>query len=170
MTGTRWRTPLAPATSTAYAPPDWAKRASTGTTRTLLTLPVVIVTFTGAWSHVPVAVGSVGLTSTVMVGELLALAELLEDGAVATVPTEEITPGVVRLFGRVMVTLSPTFISDCWAASRAMVTWRVVVVPCMIDWPAWTVPPNVTGRRRHPHRRRQEHGLSQRERAVLGHA
>ena len=31
-------------------------------------LPVVMVTFTGAWSHVPVAAGSVGFTSTVMVG------------------------------------------------------------------------------------------------------
>jgi hypothetical protein len=30
------------------------------------------------------------------------------DGQVATVPTEETTPGVVWLLGRVMVTLSPT--------------------------------------------------------------
>ena len=53
---------------------------------------VVIVTFTGAWSQSPVAAGSVGFTSTVMVGVLL---ELPAAGVVATVPTEEIVPGVV---------------------------------------------------------------------------
>ena len=57
------------------------------------------------------AAGSVGFTSTVIVGELL---ELPDAGVVATVPTEEITPGVVWLSGRVMVTLSPTATSDCW--------------------------------------------------------
>jgi hypothetical protein len=40
------------------------------------------------------------------------LAELLDEGAVATVPTEEMTPGVFSLFGKVMVTLSPTATSD----------------------------------------------------------
>jgi len=40
-------------------------------------------------------------------------------GQVATVPTEETTPGVVWLLGKVMVTLSPTFTSDCWEASSA---------------------------------------------------
>ena len=53
----------------------------------------------------------------------------------ATVPTEEITPGVVWLLGRVMVTLSPTATSDCSEASRAMLTWRVVEVAVS------TVPP-----------------------------
>ena len=60
-----------------------------------------------------------------MVGEV---SELLGAGADATVPTEEITPGVVWLLGKVMVTLSPTSTSDCWPASRAMLTCRVVEV------------------------------------------
>ena len=34
--------------------------------------------------------------------------DALEDATVATLLTEETTPGVVALFGRVMVTLSPT--------------------------------------------------------------
>ena len=72
---------------------------------------------------VPVAAGSVGLTSTVMVGGLVLGAPSWLGGAlVATVPTEEITPGVVSLLGKVMVTLSPTATSDCWAASRRCVT------------------------------------------------
>ena len=57
------------------------------------TVLVVIVTSTGAWSQAPVAVGSVGFTSTVMVGVLLELPRRW--GVVATVPTEEMTPGVV---------------------------------------------------------------------------
>jgi hypothetical protein len=40
------------------------------------------------------------------------LPEEPDELVVATVPTEEITPGVVWLSGRVMVTLSPTFTSD----------------------------------------------------------
>ena len=75
----------------------------------------------------PVAAGSDGVTSTVIVGVVL-LPELADeqvsvpgaaeldpdppdaelDGQVATVPTEETTPGVVWLLGRVMLTLSPT--------------------------------------------------------------
>ena len=62
---------------------------------------------------------------------------------VATVPTEVTTPGVVRLSGRVMTTWSPTLTSDCWAASRAMVTTRVVEVACRTGWPAWSAPPSV---------------------------
>ena len=77
-------------------------------------MPVVIVTLTGAWSQPPVAAGSVGFTSTVMVGfadpELLLL---FDDGVVATVPTDEMTPGVVASLGRVIVTLAPTATSDC---------------------------------------------------------
>ena len=77
----------------------------------------------------PVAAGSDGVTPTVMVGVLLpelpdeqvsvpGAAELEPDppdpeldGQVATAPTEETTPGVVRLLGRVMLTLSPTAIA-----------------------------------------------------------
>ena len=77
---------------------------------------------------------------TVMVGVLSALPAA---GAVATVPTEEITPGVVWLSGRVMVTLSPTATSDCWAASRAMVTWRVVEVAVSTGCPGWAGAPSV---------------------------
>src|ERR1700722_17182391 len=100
----------------------------------LVTVPVVIVTFTGAWSQVPVAAESVGFTSTVMVGELF---ELPGAGTVATVPTEEITPRVVWLLGKVIVTLSPTATSDCSDASKAMLTWRVVDVACRTGWPGW---------------------------------
>src|ERR1700733_4896304 len=103
-----------------------------------------MATFTGAWSHVPVAAGSVGLTSTVIVGledpellldeeELLLLLDeeaepLLVGGVVATVPTDETTPGVVWLLGRGMATRSPTATSDCWLGSSAMETWRTVEV------------------------------------------
>ena len=67
--------------------------------------PVVIDTCTGAWSRSPVAVGSSGVTSTVMVGldPLLPLPE----GVVATVPTEVTVPGVVCPSGSVIVTVSP---------------------------------------------------------------
>ena len=41
---------------------------------------------------------------------------------VATVPTEEITPGVVAPSGSVTLTASPALTSDCWDASRLMVT------------------------------------------------
>ena len=81
----------------------------------MLTFPVVIVTFTGAWSHVPVAAGSASSTSTVMVGGLvLPPPPWLGGGVMATVPTDEITPGMVVLpSGRVMVTWSPAFTCDC---------------------------------------------------------
>ena len=73
-------------------------------------MAVVIATSTGARSSVPVAAGSVSLTSTVTVGVLVPdPPDALEDGAVATLLTEETTPGVVALFGRVMMTLSPTW-------------------------------------------------------------
>ena len=96
----------------------------------------------------PVAAGCDGVTSTVMVGMLLP--ELADEqvsapdaaapepdppdpvlaGQVATVPTEETTPGVVRLFGRVMLTLSPTATLVCCEASSATCTSRLVEVPC----------------------------------------
>jgi hypothetical protein len=91
-----------------------------------------MVTLTGAWSQLPVAAGSVGVTRTVMVGpdeaeppfpeELEEEPDELEEVAVATVPTEVMTPGVVWLLGRVMATFSPTATSDCWDASSAMLT------------------------------------------------
>src|SRR6202035_2916645 len=119
-----------PTSSTEYPPPDRATRALTGTTRTLLTLPVVMVTLTGVWSQPPVAAGSVGVTKTATVGPdepgplLPEEAEEvsddeLEEAGVATVPTEAMTPGVVRLLGRVMATLSPTATSACWEASNS---------------------------------------------------
>src|SRR3984885_7676991 len=46
------------------------------------------------------------------------------DGQLATVPTEETTPGVIRLLGRVIVTLSPTATLICCEASNATWTWR----------------------------------------------
>ena len=64
------------------------------------------------------------------------------DGQVATVPTEETTPGVVWLLGRVMLTLSPTATSVCCEASNATCTWRVVEVPCSTVWPVWALPPS----------------------------
>ena len=64
------------------------------------------------------------------------------DGQVATVPTEETTPGVVWLLGRVMVTLSPTATSVCCEASKATCTWRVVEVACSTVWPVWVLPPS----------------------------
>src|SRR2546430_2289410 len=48
------------------------------------------------------------------------------DGAVATVPTANTTPGVVFLSGNVIVTWSPTFTCDCWFALRFTLTMRVV--------------------------------------------
>ena len=44
------------------------------------------------------------------------------DGQVATAPTDETTPGVVWLLGRVIVTLSPTATSVCCEASNATCT------------------------------------------------
>jgi hypothetical protein len=87
-----------------------------------------------------VAAGREGVTPTVMVGVLLPeLPEEQEsgpgaaefeldpldpelDGQVATVPTEETTPGVVWLLGRVMLTLSPTATSVCCEAFNATCT------------------------------------------------
>src|SRR5580698_4010209 len=63
------------------------------------------------------------------------------DGQVATAPTEETTPGVVRLLGRVMVTLSPVATSVCCEASNATCTSRVVEVACVTVWPVWALPP-----------------------------
>src|SRR4030081_789313 len=66
------------------------------------------------------------------------------DGQVATLPTEETTPGVVWLLGRVMLTLFPTAVLLCCAASSATCTWRVVEVPCSTVSPAWALPPSWT--------------------------
>src|SRR5205814_6547361 len=99
--------------------------ASTGTASTCRTVAVAIVTVTGAWSQPPVARGWLGRTSTVMVGvdpeedpgpPLAAEADPLgweeaDEVVLATFPTDETTPTVVRLSGRVMVTGSPTFTS-----------------------------------------------------------
>src|ERR1700736_6742760 len=64
------------------------------------------------------------------------------EGQVATVPTEETTPGVVWLLGRVMVTVSPTATSVCCEAATATCTWRLVEAPCITVWPVTVLPPS----------------------------
>jgi len=64
------------------------------------------------------------------------------DGQVATTPTEETTPGVVWLLGRVVLTLSPTATSVCCEASNATCTCRVVDVACVTVSPGWARPPS----------------------------
>jgi hypothetical protein len=77
----------------------------TGTTSTLRTLPVVIVTVTGAWLQGRAALGCFRATLTGMV-------EVPEEFVVATLPTDAITPGVVApsgsaRFGRAGFDLRP---------------------------------------------------------------
>jgi hypothetical protein len=64
------------------------------------------------------------------------------DGQVATAPTEETTPGVVRLLGRVTLTLFPTATPVCCEALNAIRTCRVVEVACMTVCPGWVRPPS----------------------------
>src|ERR1700722_15432300 len=64
------------------------------------------------------------------------------NGQVATVPTEETTPGVVWLFGRVIITVSPTATSVCCEAFTATCTCRVVELPCITAWPVRVLPPS----------------------------
>src|ERR1700742_1573344 len=64
------------------------------------------------------------------------------DGQLATVPTEETTPGVIRLLGRVIVTSSPTATLICCEASNATWTWRVVEVACITVWLTWAALPD----------------------------
>jgi hypothetical protein len=64
------------------------------------------------------------------------------DGQVATVATEETTPGVVRLLGRVMVTLFPTATSVCCEAANAICTCRAVEVAWITVSPGWVRPPS----------------------------
>src|SRR5262249_29290930 len=113
-TGTRWCAPLGVTSSTAYPPLASASSAATGTVRALCTVAVVIDTRTGAWSRLPVAAGCSGVTCTATVGA----ADW--DAAVATFAIDDTRPGVVLPSGSVIVTSSPTFTSDCWAASRSM--------------------------------------------------
>src|SRR5262249_45772104 len=129
-------------------PCGWASSASTGTVSTLDTLPVVISTVTGAWFSFPAAFGWVSETSTVTVADVpvpeppepeLPEPELPEPAAPESEPDDEeeddeeatrliceITPGVTLPSGSVMLTWSPSLTSDCWAASRSMVTTGVV--------------------------------------------
>jgi hypothetical protein len=92
---------------------------------------MVIVTVTGAEFSFPAALGCFSDASTVIVapvppeafseppeelfGELPALSPLpeLPEGELATLLIWEITPGVVAPSGRVMLTGSPAFTSDC---------------------------------------------------------
>jgi hypothetical protein len=64
------------------------------------------------------------------------------DGQVATVATEETTPGVVWLLGRVIVTLFPTATSVCCEAANAICTSRTVEVACITVSPGWVRPPS----------------------------
>jgi hypothetical protein len=64
------------------------------------------------------------------------------DGQVATVATEETTPGVVWLLGRVIVTLFPTATSVCCEAANAICTFRAVEVACITVSPGWVRPPS----------------------------
>src|SRR6202035_994318 len=64
------------------------------------------------------------------------------DGHVATVATEETTPGVVRLLGRTMLTLSRTAMLVCCEALNATCTWRMVEVACITVSPGWALPPS----------------------------
>src|SRR5438552_9136783 len=66
------------------------------------------------------------------------------DGQVATEPTAETTPGVVRLSGRVIITLFPTATSVCCEALNATCTCRVVEVARSTVWPGWARPPSWT--------------------------
>ena len=71
-------------------------------------------TVTGAWSRVPATDGCVSVTVTWIVA-LLAVPD-------ATVPTEEIFPGVLAPSGSVTVTASPTATSVSWAVLSGIVT------------------------------------------------
>src|SRR5580693_6716857 len=71
-------------------------------------------TVTGAWSRALAADGSVSVTVT----GIVALPAVPD----ATVPTEEIFPGVPAPSGSVMVTASPAATSGSWAVLRGIVT------------------------------------------------
>jgi signal transduction histidine kinase/DNA-binding CsgD family transcriptional regulator len=114
VTGTSRRVLPAPTTSTAYPPEDCATSAATGTASAPGTLSAVMYTVTGASSRLPAADGSVSFTVTGIVA-LLPVPE-------ATVPTEEIVPGVVSPSGSVTDTASPTATSDSSDVSSAMLT------------------------------------------------
>src|SRR5215467_3759884 len=124
LTGTQRRVFPGPTTSTTYPSGDRASSAPTGTARTLLTLAVVMFTVTGAWSRVPAAFGSVSFTCTgIVVAGLCPCCGVCDAGvAVATVPTEDTTPGVVVPSGSVMLTVSPALTSDSWLTSSGIVT------------------------------------------------
>src|SRR5580658_9749508 len=139
-------------TSTAYPPLPWASSASTGTTRASATLPVVIVTSTGAWFRPPAAFGSLSATCTAIVAELsdpelLELSELPDPpdeelpGTVATAATCATTPGVMAPSGRVMDTCSPSLTSVCCAGSRAILATGVVEEAVSTTDPGVAVPP-----------------------------
>jgi hypothetical protein len=57
--------------------------------------------------------------------------------------TEVTNPGVVWLLGRVIVTLSPTMTSDCWAGSSGTRTARIVDVACSTGAPPCAAAPSV---------------------------
>jgi hypothetical protein len=64
---------------------------------------------------------------------------------VATVATEETTPGMMRSLGRVIITRFPTATFVCCETSSATRTWRVVDVAWIAVWPGCAPPPNWAG-------------------------
>ncbi len=77
-------------------------------------------TVTGAWSRLPAAFGSVRFTYTGIV--VAGPCPCCPGVVVATVPTEDTTPGVVVPSGSVMLTASPALTSDWSEASSGIVT------------------------------------------------
>ena len=116
-----------PTTSTTYPPGDWATSAVTGTASTGPgLLSVVMVTVTGAWSKVPAADGCVSVTVTGIVADM--------GDPDATVPTEEIVPGVLTPSGSVTATASPTATADSCEVLTGIITM------CRSDVAASTSP------------------------------
>src|SRR5215470_630619 len=126
-----------------------------GTVRTCGAVAVVMATWTGAWSRVPVAPGSRKVMVTWTVADCGFPLEEPDDDppddepdeeppddpddpddpVVATLLTLATVPWVVRWLGRVIVTSSPALTSPCKAASRFTVTSRLVEVACSTTAP-----------------------------------
>src|SRR4029077_20300012 len=119
FTGTYRRVPPGPATSTLY-PPGRARSAGTVTASTARAVAVVMSTVTGACSRVPAAAGLLSVTVTGIV--VAGLCPCCGAVVVATVPTNDTTPGVVVPSGRVTVTASPAFTCDSSETSSGTIT------------------------------------------------
>src|SRR5436309_10641536 len=134
VTATRRRdAPLT--TSTAKPPPRWAMSAVTGTASTSRTRLCSSRTVTGAWSSEPLVLKSLIVTRIVAVPLPPPLPpppppppESLDDGAVATRPTEPIRPCTTLPDGNVTLTRAPTRAIVDFAVSRSTATTRRVDV------------------------------------------